>query len=127
MAAFLGGCPIIDVPGSLHPLTIEYDAGESIAAALNAVLSAHKRQRAVLPARGARDQFGDRRERRRRRAGMMRSWFHFTARLTRRRRIAALAPASTRRRIIVATNIAETSLTVNWRVGGDRFRTAEGR
>ena len=38
VSAFLGDCPIIDVPGSLHPLTIEYGPGESIAAALNVVL-----------------------------------------------------------------------------------------
>ena len=32
VAAFLGDCPVIDVPGTLHPLTIEYAPGETIAA-----------------------------------------------------------------------------------------------
>ena len=38
VSAFLGDCPIVDVPGSLHPLEIEYGPGESIASALNVVL-----------------------------------------------------------------------------------------
>src|SRR6476469_4285607 len=38
VSAFLGGCPIVDVPGTLHPLSIEYAPGETVAAALADVL-----------------------------------------------------------------------------------------
>ena len=38
VAAFLGDCPVIDVPGTLHPLAIEYSPGESVAGAVRALL-----------------------------------------------------------------------------------------
>src|SRR5689334_16008884 len=38
VARFLGGCDIITVPGSLHPLTTEYGPGESVADALGNLL-----------------------------------------------------------------------------------------
>ena len=38
VAAFLGGCPLIDVPGTLHPMTVHYAPGESVAEALRQVL-----------------------------------------------------------------------------------------
>ncbi len=38
VATFLGGCPVIDVPGTLHPLTMDYAPGESVADALRHVL-----------------------------------------------------------------------------------------
>ncbi len=38
VAAFLGGCPIVDVPGRAHPLSIGYEPGVSVAAAVRATL-----------------------------------------------------------------------------------------
>lgn len=37
-AAFLDDCPVIDVPGTLHPIAIEYSPSQSIANALDDVL-----------------------------------------------------------------------------------------
>ena len=110
VAAFLGGCPIVEVEGTLHPTTIDYAPGESIAAAVKQMLSrttgqvlcflpgAPEIERArqsleiegvtqraeVLPLHGSID--GETQDR-------------------------ALRPTSARR-VILATNIAETSLTV---------------
>ena len=111
VSRFLGGCDIINVPGSLHPLSIEYAPGESIANALGALLPrtsgnvlcflpgareitsaiaesqsiAHKHSVELVPLHGSLDSAAQ---------------------------DAALSPGS-RRRVIVATNIAETSLTVS--------------
>jgi ATP-dependent helicase HrpB len=38
IASFLGDCPIVNVPGALHPLTMEYAAGESVQAAVTSLL-----------------------------------------------------------------------------------------
>ena len=38
VSAFLGGCPVIDVAGTLHPMTVVYAPGESVADALRQVL-----------------------------------------------------------------------------------------
>jgi ATP-dependent helicase HrpB len=38
VSAFLNGCPVIDVPGTLHPLTVEYAPGETVAQAVARVL-----------------------------------------------------------------------------------------
>jgi ATP-dependent helicase HrpB len=110
VAAFLGGCPVIDVPGTLHPLMVEYAPGERISDAVGALLPrtkghilcfmpgvreindaigdcttlARKHDLDVVPLHGSLD--GDAQD-------------------------AALS-AGARRRIIVATNVAETSLTV---------------
>src|SRR5256885_5278963 len=40
VAAFLDGCPVIDVPGRLHPLEVSYAPGQSLAAAAGEVLGA---------------------------------------------------------------------------------------
>ncbi len=110
VARFLDGCPVIDVPGAGHPLATEYAPGDSVADAVRDVWprsAGHvlcflpgageiERARAaiatslppldaeVLPLHGSLD--GDRQD-------------------------AALRP-SERRRVILATNLAETSLTV---------------
>lgn len=39
LAAYFGGCPVIDVPGTLHPLQIEHAPGQSIANVLDNVLT----------------------------------------------------------------------------------------
>ena len=57
----------------------------------------------------------------------MSSWCRCTARWTAPRQDAALVAGQSRRRIIVATNIAETSLTVSGVIGGDRHRSSESR
>ena len=109
VAHFLDGAPVVQVPGALHPLTIEYSEGERIVEAANKVLprtqgqilcflpGAREIERAradlasiassgidVVPLHGSLD--GDAQD-------------------------AAISPSDTRR-IILATNIAETSLTV---------------
>ena len=52
-AAFLDHCPVIDVPGTLHPSEIEYSPSQPIAEALADVLPRNQRQRAVLCSRCA--------------------------------------------------------------------------
>ena len=111
VSAFLGGCPIIDVPGSLHPLETEYGPGESIAAALTSVLPRTTGNvLCFLP--GAREIAAAINESgavaRRHDAELVPLHGSLDASAQDR----ALAPSSARRRIIVATNIAETSLTV---------------
>ena len=109
VAECLNGAPVINVPGVLHPLTIEYSEGEPLVEAVSAVLTrtsgqilcflpgAREIERAradvasavasnvdVVPLHGSLD--GDAQD--------------------------AAISVSERRRIILATNIAETSLTV---------------
>ena len=55
VAAFLGDCPVVAVPGRSHSLTIEYAPGAAVGAAVGGVLLADARQRAVLPAGRAGD------------------------------------------------------------------------
>lgn len=112
VSRFLDDAPVIDVPGALHPLTVEYAPGTTMPDAINRVLSTSAgnvlcflpgvrdiqqaisgcegmkslRDIEILPLHGSLDAF---------------------------EQDAALTPATgTRRRVIVATNIAETSLTV---------------
>ena len=111
VAAFLGGCPVIDVPGTLHPMTIEYAPGETVADALGQLLPT-RRGNVLCFLPGAREiamtiasadgvaRAGD--------ADLIA--LHGSLDAT--DQDAALAPATIRRRIIVATNVAETSLTV---------------
>jgi len=113
VAAYLDGCPVVDVPGRTYPLDITYTPGESVAGAAVDLLrapaapdggnvlcflpGAREIDRAVseirsrvdsaievVPLHGSLDADGQ---------------------------DAAIRPSS-RRRVIVATNIAETSLTV---------------
>lgn len=110
VSRFLGDAPVIDVSGALHPLTVEYAPGQSVAEAVERVLPrttgnvlcflpgkreieqaqsaclalAQARDLEVLPLHGSLDAAAQ---------------------------DAALSP-SDRRRLILATNIAETSLTV---------------
>ncbi len=106
VATFLDGCPIVEVPGQLHPVTLSYAPGEPLAAAVNTAAAVtagnilcflpgaaeirrsigqiNRPDLEVLPLYGAMPP--DEQDR-------------------------VLQPSS-RRRVIVATNIAETSLTV---------------
>jgi ATP-dependent helicase HrpB len=113
VAAFFGGCPVIDVPGALHPLAIEYSPGQRVSDAVAELLpkttgtilcflpgareigaaqseceaSTRKHDAEVVPLHGS---------------------------LESATQDAALASPEreARRRVILATNIAETSLTV---------------
>lgn len=106
VATFLDGCPTVQVPGQLHPVTLSYAPGEPLAAAVNTAAAVtagnilcflpgaaeirrgigqiNRPDLEVLPLYGAMPP--DEQDR-------------------------VLQPSS-RRRVIVATNIAETSLTV---------------
>ena len=87
-----------------------------------------RRRHAVLPARRVRDQARDRRSRRPRRATRRPRSCRCTDRSDAAEQDAALRPGrSSRRRIVVATNIAETSVTVPGVDGRRRFRAAQGR
>ena len=110
VARFLGGCPIIDVPGTLHAMTVDYAPGETVVDALRQLLPATKGNvLCFLP--GARE------------IAATISGADAIARtsdvdlvalsgsLDAADQDAALA-GSARRRVIVATNVAETSLTV---------------
>ena len=110
VAAFLGGCPVIDVPGLLHPLTIDYAPGQTMASALTELVPrSNGSVLCFLPG-----------------AGEIAAAMRESATVTRSHGVellplhgsldagaqdAALRP-SDRRRVIVATNVAETSLTV---------------
>ena len=116
VARFLGDAPVVKVPGALHPLTIEYGAGESIVEAVRNVVPRTSGQvLCFLP--GAREI---------ERAGadltsVLRDLGHALPQqieivplhgsLDGDAQDAAIR-AVDRRRIILATNIAETSLTV---------------
>ncbi len=105
VSAYLDGCPIVDVPGSSHPLEIRYAPGVSLPEAVHTSL----RERAgqvlcFLPgageiARARRDLATDV------------EVVELHGSLDSAAQDAAIA-ATTRRRIVLATNIAETSLTV---------------
>lgn len=109
VARFLGDCPVVDVPGATFPLAVDYAPGEDMATAVRAVwprTSGHvlcflpgareiERARADVVARGGID--GD--------------VLPLHGSLDGAAQDAAIAP-SPRRRVILATNIAETSLTV---------------
>jgi ATP-dependent helicase HrpB len=110
VAAFLGGCPVIDVPGTLHPLSIDYAPGQSTVQALADVLPRSPGNvLCFLP--GAAD---------------IAAVINEAEPLARAHRVdlrplhGGLDAAAQdlalqddgRRRVIVATNIAETSLTV---------------
>ena len=111
VSALLGGCPIVNVPGTPHLLHIEYGPGESIATALNGVLPRTSGNvLCFLP--GTREinlAIGESGEVARRHDAEL---VPLHGSLDAAAQDRALAPSATRRRIIVATNIAETSLTV---------------
>ena len=121
VSAFLGGCPIVGVPGSQHPLDIEYAPGESIAEALNAVLP-RTRGSVLCFLPGAREIAAAIGESQAVAARHGADLVPLHGSLDPAAQDAALLshdqePVSpqrdARRRIIVSTNIAETSLTVS--------------
>jgi ATP-dependent helicase HrpB len=106
VAGFLNGCPGISVPGALHALTVEYAAGESVVSAVGDVLPRTRGQvLCFLP--GAREIERARADL----AGREVEVVPLHGSLDGEAQDAALR-ATVSRRIILATNIAETSLTV---------------
>src|SRR5712692_9553999 len=109
VSAFLDVCPVIDVPGRLHPIEIAYAPGQSMADAAAGVLGATDGQvLCFLPgAPEIRRAVADLQQR----VPPDVEVVPLHGSLDAEAQDAALRPAP-RRRIIVATNIAETSLTV---------------
>src|SRR6185312_3328628 len=109
VAAFLDGCPIVDVPGREFPLDVSYAPGMSLAEAAAGALSATSGQvLCFLPGaaeirRGVADIEA--------RVGPAIDVVPLYGSLDADAQDRALQPSS-QRRIVVATNIAETSLTV---------------
>lgn len=110
VSAFLGGCPIVDVPGLLHPIDIHYMPGATLAEAVGAAVTTRAHQiLCFLPGapeirRGQADV-----EAAVRGLNIDVVPLHGTMDAAAQDAALALSPA---RRIILATNIAETSLTV---------------
>ena len=110
VSRFLGDCPVIEVPGTRHPLAIEYAPGESVAAAVRHVwprTTGHVL--CFLP--GAREIERARTDLTTGGPPLDAEVLPLHGSLDGAEQDAALRP-STRRRVILATNLAETSLTV---------------
>lgn len=110
VARFLGDCPVIEVPGAQHSLAVEYAPGQSVAAAVADVwprTSGHVL--CFLP--GAREIERARTEIATAQPPLDAEVLPLHGSLDGDQQDAALRP-STRRRVILATNLAETSLTV---------------
>ena len=109
VSAFLDGCPIIDVPGRAHPIAISHHPAQSVAdAAVDLLAETDGQVLCFLPGapeiRRAVDEL-------QRQAGGGVEVVPLHGSLDADEQDLALRP-SPRRRVIVATNIAETSLTV---------------
>jgi ATP-dependent helicase HrpB len=109
ISVFLGGCPIVEVDGAAHPLTIEYAPGESVATAARA-LAAESRGRVLCFLPGAAEIRRAQEEIARTAPRLTTAPLHGSLDADDQDR--ALAPHPSAPRIILATNIAETSLTV---------------
>ncbi len=109
VSAFLDGCPVIDVPGRMHPIDVVYAPGESVAtAAIGALGTTAGNILCFLP--GAPEIRRTMNDLETQLSGDV-EVVPLHGSLDAEAQDLALRP-STRRRIIVATNIAETSLTV---------------
>jgi ATP-dependent helicase HrpB len=110
LSAFLHDCPVIDVPGALHPLALEYAPAQSMVQAIDEVLprtpgnvlcflpGVREIEDAIAGAAAVAIRHGV-------------TLMPLHGSLQAHEQDAVLQP-SDRRRVIVATNIAETSLTV---------------
>lgn len=109
VSAFLGRCPVIAVPGRTHPVTIEYSPGRSLTdAAVDLVADTSGHVLCFLP--GAPEiRRADAELQARRLPGIEVVPLHGSLDAAAQDRAIAVVP---HRRIILATNIAETSLTV---------------
>jgi ATP-dependent helicase HrpB len=107
VSEFLGGCPVIEIPGRLHPLDVRYAPGRRVTdAALDALRTGSGQVLCFLP--GA----WDIRRAEADLAGAGADIVPLHGALGPAEQDAAIAAAPGRRRIVLATNIAETSLTV---------------
>jgi ATP-dependent helicase HrpB len=112
VSAFLDGCPVVDVPGRLHPLDIGYAPGQSVSDAVVELSNVSSGDiLCFLPGafeiRRAIDEIGSRG------VGRNTDIVPLHGSLDAAAQEAALRPSrSSRRRVVVATNIAETSVTV---------------
>jgi ATP-dependent helicase HrpB len=110
VAAFLGGCPVINVPGTAHPLSVTYAPGQSMAGAVTEVLpETAGNVLCFLP--GMREIEVAAREVAAAVRGRGVDVLRLHGSLDAAEQDAVLA-AGARRRVILATNVAETSLTV---------------
>ncbi len=108
VSAFLGGCPVIEIPGRVHPVTVEWRPGVAVADAVRSVAGESSGSiLCFLPGRREIDQ-AVASLRQGPDPGMAVMPLHGS--LDAEAQDAAIAPGHPR--IIVATNIAETSLTV---------------
>ena len=110
VSAFLGGCPIVQVPGQLHPVRIVYGPGLGIGAAIARTLretagnvlcfqpGAFEIRRTIKEIDG--------------RLGVDIDALPLHGSLAPEEQDRVLSPAPGRRHVIVCTNIAETSVTV---------------
>jgi len=112
VSSFLGGCPVVDVPGRLHPLDVSYAPGTSVADTVERLTASTPGDvLCFLPGafeiRRAMDEIAAR--------GVSRSAdvLPLYGSLEAAAQDAALRkPTGSRRRVIVSTNVAETSVTV---------------
>ena len=110
VSAFLDGCPVLDVPGTLHPLHVAYAPGQGMAQALGDVLPAtHGQVLCFLPGAGEIERAAQEAADVAARHGAEVVPLHGS--LDAEAQDRALQPSTTRR-VVLATNIAETSLTV---------------
>ena len=110
VAHFLGGCPVVQVPGALHPLATEYAPGESLRDAVAGLLTRTSGQvLCFLP--GAREIAAAQRDLAHVATSMGVEIVPLHGSLDADAQDEAIR-AATGRRVILATNIAETSLTV---------------
>jgi ATP-dependent helicase HrpB len=108
IAAYLGGCPIVTVPGRSYPLDVQYRPGTAVAAAVSEVLATTSGSLLCFQP-GAREVERAASDIRAVVPGLEVVELHGSMPAAEQDR--ALTPGSGRR-VIVATNIAETSLTV---------------
>ncbi|MGH9330721.1 MAG: ATP-dependent RNA helicase, partial [Vicinamibacterales bacterium] len=109
VAAFLGGCPVVEAPGRVHAIDISYQPGEAVGGAVAAMLAATSGQvLCFLPgAPEIKRALGDVRAR----VGRDVEVIELHGSLDSAQQDKAIKPSDWRR-VILATNIAETSLTV---------------
>jgi ATP-dependent helicase HrpB len=110
VASFLGDCPVIEVPGRLHPVAISHATGRELVSAVRDVVAGDGGHvLAFLPGAGeirrAQSALGDLAAR-----GIAVLPLHGS--LSAEDQDAALRPGA-QRKVILATNLAETSLTVD--------------
>ncbi len=110
-AAFLDDCPVVDVPGRTFPIDISYEPGQTVADAVGDLMNASTAADILCFLPGAIEIRRAMAEIEPRVRGRDVAIVALHGTLDAREQDAALRPAS-RRRVIVATNIAETSVTV---------------